>query len=445
MAMDSGRVSVHLDRAGASEPRSVRFDGGALLLKGSAGLTLVDPVGCRQVQLGIILLRDRLVNHPALYQDDGSGSRTWSISADYTIAPDPDNELLMPLWLTPTIVPRSDRRALDLEIQWSEFGPNEDGMPLVAIDLLEFSIPQSWGSVLAIDTENAMSSTTDDPESQLRVITCRDIEDVPHTSRGRHCISMRFENQVDEHDELHGRIEARFDGTLCRVTGIDTYQASGQRRRERLTRKCYTRVVLDFRLSLEALRYEALRILPTPDDEDVDERVIDSNGATVKETTSFGVIPDGWTVAAVTAALGEGEYYVKRVVENSARPGKEASTTYRFWDIAGRKYDGVYPIDFHLTITGSEVHDGAVVASGRTSFSLTVTGAYSSTETDGKVRNEWRSLHARIARTLRRREHDPRAGADLRRTIQSLLDDGHLDETAAARLRVFLPPNGPLP
>jgi len=85
------------------------------------------------------------------------------------------------------------------------------------------------------------------------------------------------------------------------------------------------------------------------------------------ETVTFeGVIPDHDTVIALTNAVSEQGFYVKRVIENPPRTGGRANVVNRYWDIAGRRYLGVYPIDFHLILTGEEVYMGEIRAQAGT-------------------------------------------------------------------------------
>jgi hypothetical protein len=109
------------------------------------------------------------------------------------------------------------------------------------------------------------------------------------------------------------------------------------------------------------------------------------------------VIPGGATVAAITAALADGGFYVKRVVENPPRPGRKPSMLNRYWDISGRRYDGLRPIDFHVTVTGHEIHDGAVITSGSTDMAVSMRAACTSDEEYVRVRGEWLALRARLA------------------------------------------------
>ena len=112
-----------------------------------------------------------------------------------------------------------------------------------------------------------------------------------------------------------------------------------------------------------------------------------------------GVVPDYRTVALLTNTLSDDGYYVKRVVENPPQPGTKAGVLNRFWDIAGRLYDGVYPIDFHLVITGEEVHDGPT-PTGTMTVGLAVRGTHATTVMEEKVVREWEQLWKRIKLSL---------------------------------------------
>ena len=95
-------------------------------------------------------------------------------------------------------------------------------------------------------------------------------------------------------------------------------------------------------------------------------------------------------------------YYVKRVIENPPRSGARANVVNRYWDIAGRRYDGVYPVDFHIVLTGEELHKGEIRAStGNTKTRITVQGAYASVPMEKRIVNEWEKLHELAIETLR--------------------------------------------
>src|SRR4051812_730492 len=116
--------------------------------------------------------------HPFLGSSDGSGHREWQVRATYAILADEDKPITMPIWLTPTIVPGSDRRSLDLEFQWATDELADDGLKLTAIDRLSIDVPTVWGPVLR-STEYGLVRIDAATKPGLRTIEWRDIKDVP--------------------------------------------------------------------------------------------------------------------------------------------------------------------------------------------------------------------------------------------------------------------------
>jgi hypothetical protein len=235
---------------------------------------------------------------------------------------------------------------------------------------------------------------------------------------------MRFENTIDLGSTIGGRLEVVFKGTLSGVKGVDLYFPLGGRREGSATVE--TRVNADFELNLGGLRYQEVRVVPdSKRQEDGDK----------PETATFeGVIPDHDTVIALTNAVSEQGFYVKRVIENPPRTGGRANVVNRYWDIAGRRYLGVYPIDFHLILTGEEVYMGEIRAqAGTTRTTLTVQGTYASPDMEGRIENVWEQLHHLVVDTLRqlprvRPAPEPPGGEE--QPVQPAWSAAHGDEPA---------------
>lgn len=433
------KVQAHRRRNTVVDPGLVPFSAGALVLRGPVGLDLERTEGCRLVRRSVLLLGDRVGKHRLLNSTDGRGHRGWQITASYGIRSEPDEDPTMPIWLTPTLVPGSDRRSLDLEFQWKKFGPGPNGLPLHSIEVLRLTVPMDWGAVLRT-SDDATVRISSGESGGMRTIEWRAITNVSHEQRGRHPVSLAFENEIRSTDVVRGEAVARFDGNLCRVTKIDVHGSNGTRRRERPTRKLYTQVRLGFELSLAAVRYEAIRVLPAPPQAVEEQAGHDASDGFLanppRQRTFDLVVPDGATIAHVTAQLSEGDYYVKRVVENPPQPGRKASVVNRYWDISGRKYDGVYPIDFHLVLSGHEVHDGGTVTSGSTDMSLSVRGSYTSEAVDRVVHDEWHSLRRRVESALAQCRRDPEslAPSNTRDFIVGLVESGRISRRLGDQL-----------
>jgi hypothetical protein len=381
------RLSAYRRRYHIPEDDGLSFSAGSLVVRGPGDLVL-RPVDAKSVKdLTMVALRPSTAEHAVLRPPGGHGDARWPLKVDYDIT-EPEDKWTVPVWLTPTIVPESDRRALDLEVQWRACGPDDDGLEIKALELLRIMVPAAWGEVEDITADKTVTISAPD-DSRRRCIEWKKPQ-VEQTNRGRRRLSIRFEDQIDAAAHVTGRLEARFSGAVSGAENVDLYSAGGVRRRDWARTKPTTLVELDFDLSLAAVRYQDVRSVP--------DRARPEDLTKAEEEPFEGVVPDHHTVAQLTNDLSNEGYYVKRVVENPPTLGK-AGVLNRFWDIAGRLYDGVYPIDFHLVLTGEEVHDGPSLT-GTTTARLTVRGTYATTDMEGKVVREWSQLWTRIRSSL---------------------------------------------
>ncbi|MGH4015419.1 MAG: hypothetical protein ACRDSL_16135 [Pseudonocardiaceae bacterium] len=381
------RWSAHRRRYRIPDDGELSLSAGSLVVRGSADLVL-RPVDAESVKnLTTIVLRPSTAEHAVLRPPGAHGDPRRTFEVDYEIT-EPEDGWTVPVWLTPTIVPESDRRALDLEVQWRSCGPGDNGLEIKDLELLQISVPTGWGEIDHITRPD--KATVSPPVDGHRRIEWKK-PPVERTSRGRCRLSIRFEDQIDTAAHVTGRLRARFSGAVSGADNVDLYSAGGMRRRDWARTKPTTLVELDFELSLAAVRYQDIRSVP--------DRARREDDNKPEEESFEGVVPDHHTVAQLTNNLSNEGYYVKRVVENPPQPGTKANVLNRFWDIAGRLYDGVYPIDFHLVLTGEEVHDGPSLT-GATTARLTVRGTYATTEMEEKVVREWSQLWTRVKSSL---------------------------------------------
>jgi hypothetical protein len=205
---------------------------------------------------------------------------------------------------------------------------------------------------------------------------------------------LRFERPINPGSVVRGRVEVHFKGTLSRLRGVDLYYPLGHRPADQEAATITTKVVADFELRLAHIRHQDVRVVP--------DRKREADGSRKESVTFKEVVPDHNTIIALTNAISEQGYYVKRMIENPPQIGAHANRVNRYWDIAGRKYLGVYPIDFHLIVTGEELYDGDIRAhAGTTKTTLTVQGAFANPTMEGQVEGVWEQLNDLIAETLR--------------------------------------------
>lgn len=377
-----------------ADNEDVSFHAGFAVLRGPASLKFSDENANGNHSGTVIPLTGQVSTQPFLSGAGGRGSGEWRTTRRYGLleASDPAS---LPIRLVPSLVPEAAQRALDLELQWTELDPTEAKLTIDRIESLELHVPIAWGEVESV-TDSALIGTatsTGEGDGAVQTITWRRLS---ITDRGRQehrrTFFVRFENITDPASTIRGRVEVTFKGTLSRLESVDLYYPLGGRREEEPA-NIETHVLADFELSLAGLRYQDVRVVPDLKEE---------KDRGKQETVTFeGIIPDHTTVMALTNAMSDQGFYVKRVIENPPRTGERANVVNRYWDIAGRRYLGVYPIDYHLILTGEEVYSGEIRAqAGTTKTTLTVQGVYANPDMEAQIENVWEQLTNLIGETL---------------------------------------------
>jgi hypothetical protein len=366
----------------------VQFHAGFAVLRGSAGIRYRDVSG--EAGSLVVPLTGRVGEHP-YFTGDSRVSGEWRRTREYHLLESTQCDPL-PLRLVPSLIQEAAQRALDIEIQWPEVGSSEKGLTMHRIGLFDLRVPVAWGRVEHV-TDSAVVGIAADAEGSgaVRTIAWRGLPVAANENRAhRRTFTVRFEEKIDLDDFIEGQLDVTLKGTLSQLKGIDLFYALGGKRESEETVEVTTRIVIDFRLSLAGLRYQEVRVVPDPK-KDVDKQEI---------VTFDGVIPDYATVIALTNAMSE-DFYVKRVIENPPRTGEKANVLNRYWDIAGRYYLGVYPIDYHLILSGEAVYGGGVRAqSGTTKVTLTVQGSYANADMEAQIENVWDRLCHLVQNTL---------------------------------------------
>jgi hypothetical protein len=387
------RVAQHRLRYRIPESHGLQISSGALVVRGPARLTLRPPreVG-RLTHPTAVLLEPATGDHPVLRSPDGRGDPRWTFAIEYDVTP-PERGWTMPVWLTPAISPGSDRRALDLDVQWRTREPGVDTVAAESvleskkIESLRIYVPATWGEVQSYSRAERVIVSV--PSDGWRSIEWQEPK-IERSSLGLCHLSVAFERRIDPSDSVTGELDMRFHGTLSGAKLVQVHAAGGARRRDGARCTASTRVKLGFDLSLAKVRYQDVRAVPDP--------VRDGEKTRPERKTFDDIVPDHHTVAQLTDILSREGYYVKRVVENPAQPGRNAAVLNRSWDIAGRRYNGLHPIDFHLVISGEEVQDGP--ATPTTTVRLTVRGTYATSEMEDQIVHEQELLWKRIVSTL---------------------------------------------
>lgn len=379
---DGDLVSRYVRKHRLRPDQKVPYSAGCLIPQGRVGIA----------ELGedlVIRLDGDARDIPALRPEDPPAFSRRNFTRDYQLSAAPDIDA-GPFWITPSITPESERHVLELDVQWTKFGPdNEEPLELGVIELLRITVPVRWGRVQGSNHRAALVASPEGDQGFQTIEWIQLSPTKPQLDGRRLTIVVKFENQIFGEDDLSGRLEATMTRALSGVDGVRMYNALGARRAVSGTPSVKTRVEADFTVSMASIRYQAVRVFPEHADED-------------SYAADFHAIPGDDTVIALTNALAQNGFYIKRVTENPPRSGGRADTVHRVWDIVGRHYEGVHPIDFHLVLTGEEVHRGDVrPETGSTKIRIAVRGAYTDDEMRTRIDNEWTRLHAVTEETLK--------------------------------------------
>jgi hypothetical protein len=151
---------------------------------------------------------------------------------------------------------------------------------------------------------------------------------------------------------------------------------------------------VQFDIGLGALRYQERRAVP-------DHGRAAEDRMRLEPDTFIGVMPDYRTVVELTNAISADGYYVKTVVEDHPNHDTAAQILKQGWEITGRWYEGVFPINFTVSLRGTAPQDGVTdMARARTDVEVTVDGTFPNAEMKRRIEDKWDGLHARVTALL---------------------------------------------
>ena len=383
------------------EDYPVKFAAGFALLRGKVGLAFdagrdaILPGG-----LGLAFHGD-VDGHDLFDAKRGRPQGEWELSARYKLqsARAPRD---IPLWIVPSLGATSGKQVLTIDLHWNM--PEVDGSraELNQFEQIELLVPHQWGNLVGDSSPSGVASPAPVP-GQPRIIRWRQHRPAADDRRRRSgsatasrsmTLRMEFEKPILDQPRLSGSLRATFNRTLSGVTGIDFYLPGGGPVRH-LDVQPRTEITVRFDISLSALRYQARRAVPD------DSKTTGEDEFRPRADEFSGVMPDYRTVVELTNAIGADGYYVKTVVEGHPNRDSRAKTIKRGWEIRGRWYEGVFPINFFISLHGAEPEDSvAGSALGWTVAQVTVDGTFPNAEMKKKIEDKWDGLHARVTGLL---------------------------------------------
>lgn len=369
-----GELSFHLGFAALRGRPAIRGIGG-----GSGGL--VQPIVGK---VGSVL---------SLTNPEGRRTEEWSHTWSYEVTASREPEDV-PVGVVPYVAPESGKRTLELGLEWTGSKDSEERLKAIRLVELELVVPASWGEVETLDSAPIVEDLPceEEAEEPRRRLTWTELVfSKDEVARCEKRMKLHFAEEIGLENRIRGRAVIDFEGTVSGVTRVDLHDPlGGPIRRDAANLR--TRVSTSYDLDLSLLTHQEVRIVPDgkrPEDRKRHEPVVFE-----------GVSPDHMTVISLVRALAVGGYYVKSVVENSPRSGTEPDAVSRVWDLSGRRYDGIHPVEFHLVLSGEEFPAGSSRGVGALTTTLTAQGRYSNEHMEEQVETTWEALQERVGETL---------------------------------------------
>ena len=201
--------------------------------------------------------------YPVFRAEDPHASSPFPLALTYRLAREPVIRE-GPVWVTPSIVPESDQRALELDIQWVDLGPRDNRLSLDVIELIQLRYPERWGNVEKASHRAIQSGAAEDcggPEA-LRRVEWRQLLPTEQQRQDRQLkLTIRFEGKILSEDRVSGRLEATMRGALSGLDKVRLYSSLGKRRGDWRGAAIRTRIEADFKLSLSSIRYQDVLIV----------------------------------------------------------------------------------------------------------------------------------------------------------------------------------------
>jgi hypothetical protein len=421
---DQKRVASFINRHRKASRKQIRYHAGFVVLKGPVSNRPLPSSAFHVKALPgpVLALHDRIADASFLTSTGGRAARQWEALYGYALLRAPEARTF-PVQVLPAIRPDSEQRVLDLTVQWASPVAGAAAIAPYQIGLLRLEVPTSWGG---IEYASSGLKTDVDPQQPLNAATTRVLrwERVSLSRRDlerqQRVFTIKFEQPVQQQDSLRGVVRVSFWNSLSGITSIECYLPSGKPSPLDESADIATIVTANFDLSLATLRYQKTLVCPDPQppvpfgatnpeaagQTSTGAPAADAAMALPQDTAPriAAIAPDATTVAQLTNALSEANFYIQWMVENRPQTGATASVTHRYWDIGGRYYQGVNPVDFHLMVTGQQSSAYGAAGDCQTAVSLTVKGAYVTEAMRCEIVNVWRRLDNVVTKALAKLE-----------------------------------------
>lgn len=323
--------------------------------------------------------------------DSTSQANNWEVSFKYTILGADGKSIPLPIHIIPTIVPDNTNHVLNLLIQLRPEAQYEGAR----IEEMTLWAPKGLGQICKTEPSIPINYPLNNaPATTELTATWKGLNIDKDKERQRHFF-IQFQQPLEPTMSLHGKVKLSLKGACSGLKDVKFFYPWGGRR-EGVSVKRQTSVVVEFAINLNTLRFQTeytrLEHPPLP-----------------------GVPLDHFLITALTENLAKAGIYVRKVVEHPERVAKTGGhTSKRYWDISGRRYIGVHPIDFQLALASTEHSERP--SNTRTTVDIKIQGAVAKPEMQAAIEQCRGQLLEEVNRTfqaLTSQQHQSRGRAPM--------------------------------
>lgn len=314
----------------------------------------------------------------------------WELQYQIRLA---DGETRLPVQVVPGLAIGSDRRTLEFHVHWSDtshpLDSNVDravcGLGQIVpshINDFEFRIPMAGlGSVNPIEEAPIVADApAGDGGGPGYIVRWENTTVVPE--QGSHRYSVRFDQPIPTGTRVTGIASVVFQDSIAGFSGMSWFDPMGRPLTTTSGLGSVSVIELEFDFDLDAIPYEANFVQL--------EKQLDLTPELLSE-----VRPDHRTAIEISHKLTEGSFYIFDIAESIFTPSDRSAEQNRIWEIRGRYFLNVAPLDFQIKVEGADLRrriESLSEVSRLAEVTLAGQAVYDSKETLAEFENSLRTV-----------------------------------------------------
>lgn len=380
---DRERLDAYRKRFWLQADTHVRFHAGFAVLEGTNRLQpeLLDPttgaplINLTKGAVDTIAFTGNSKDQLFL-KDRTSHANSWEVAFKYSIVGAEGKPIALPVHIIPTVVPDNTMRVLHLLIQLRPEAEYEGAR----VEEMTLWAPKGLGHILKTEPSIPINYPLNNAATATELTAAWKSLNIDKDKERQCHFFIHFQNSLEPTMTLRGKLKLNFKGAFSGLKDVKFFYPWG-RKREGLSVKRQTNVTIDFEINLHKLCFQT--------------------EYTLVEHPPVPSIPlDHLLITTLTESLTKADLYVRQVVEHPARVAKTGGqTTKHYWDITGRAYIGVYPIDFHLALASAEHNEWSNKT--RTTVDLKIQGVVAKPEMQAAIEQCRTQLLEQVDRTFK--------------------------------------------